>query len=149
MTEVVAIYDDHRVAMDVMLQLNKRCSSDVFWCRSRNGRWEVGRCSRQMLDGRFGTVDHPVAGGVAGSRKAKVEKAVERLHPQSWRELRQLVRLHGARALVRAIAKLEREEQRLVSARKAPVTGFKPLGKAAGKVVELLGGKGGGSKENA
>lgn len=27
----------------------------------------------------------------------------ERLHPQSWRELRKLVQLHGADAIVRAI----------------------------------------------
>jgi hypothetical protein len=32
-----------------------------------------------------------------------------RLHPQSWHELRQLVKLHGARDLRRAIDKIESE----------------------------------------
>ena len=37
-------------------------------------------------------------------------KNMERLHPQSWRELRQLVKLHGAKALVRAIQHIEEQE---------------------------------------
>ena len=33
----------------------------------------------------------------------------ERLHPQSWRELRRLVLLHGADAIIRAVIQLRDE----------------------------------------
>lgn len=36
----------------------------------------------------------------------------ERLHPQSWRELRQLVKLHGAPAIMRAVAEIAGEPER-------------------------------------
>jgi hypothetical protein len=35
---------------------------------------------------------------------------MERLHSQSWRELRQLIKLHGAKALIRAIQYIETEK---------------------------------------
>lgn len=37
-------------------------------------------------------------------------KDMPALHPQSWRELRQLVKLHGAKALIRAIQHLTEQE---------------------------------------
>lgn len=37
-------------------------------------------------------------------------KDMPRLHPQSWRELQQLVKLHGAKALIRAIQHLTEQE---------------------------------------
>jgi hypothetical protein len=36
-------------------------------------------------------------------------KAIERLHPQSWKELRQLVKLHGAQAIIRAVRHIAAE----------------------------------------
>ena len=45
------------------------------------------------------------------SWRGQVSKDMERLHPQSWRELRQLLKLHGGRALRRAIQYLEEEQQ--------------------------------------
>jgi len=44
-------------------------------------------------------------------RSHQLAKDMERLHPQSWRELRQLVKLHGSKALLRAIQQLEEQEQ--------------------------------------
>lgn len=40
---------------------------------------------------------------------------MDRLHPQSWRELRGLVQLHGIDAIRRALRDLEREEKPLKS----------------------------------
>jgi hypothetical protein len=40
-------------------------------------------------------------------------KEMERLHPQSWRELRQLVVLHGAKAVMRAVQHIEEEHSEL------------------------------------
>jgi hypothetical protein len=34
---------------------------------------------------------------------------MERLHPQSWKELRQLVKLHGSKALINAIILIEEQ----------------------------------------
>ena len=36
-------------------------------------------------------------------------KDMQRLHPQSWRDLRQLVKLHGARAIMRAVQYIEHD----------------------------------------
>jgi len=41
------------------------------------------------------------------SWRSEQPKDMERLHPQSWQELRQLVKLHGAQALIRAIQHIE------------------------------------------
>jgi hypothetical protein len=47
----------------------------------------------------------------AQSWRHQLAKDMERLHPQSWRELRQLVKLHGGKALLRAIRQLEEQER--------------------------------------
>ena len=43
--------------------------------------------------------------------KHQQAKDMERLHPESWRELRQLVLLHGIKAIQRAIQHIESEDK--------------------------------------
>ena len=46
-----------------------------------------------------------------------------RLHPESWRELRQLIELHGAEELIRAIRWADKERQRELMASASKLIG--------------------------
>jgi hypothetical protein len=47
-----------------------------------------------------------------GTWRFKQARDMERLHPQSWRELRQLVLLHGVKAIQRALQHIEEEQKK-------------------------------------